>query len=254
MNAPPTGTDPLPGSAAWAENGRKTLALMMVDLVESVRLYEIDPDSTARRWRRFVHEVQTGILPAHAGSRMVRHTGDGLLLTFPDALAAVRCAFVLHEALGGYNAGRLPTESLLLRIGVHVDTVFVDELDAFGYGVNLVARLMALAGPAEAVTSTEVRDGVVPGVDAEFDDLGLCYLKHISKPVRAYRLARAGEAAPGVVAGTVRALPHARPARAAPDRGRVALRGTCRRSRGTRSSRPGRGQAHCRAVARRGCA
>ncbi|MFO1267673.1 MAG: adenylate/guanylate cyclase domain-containing protein [Rubrivivax sp.] len=185
---------------------------------------------------------------------MVRHTGDGLLLTFPDALAAVRCAFVLHEALGGYNAGRLPTESLLLRIGVHVDTVFVDELDAFGYGVNLVARLMALAGPAETVTSTEVRDGVVPGVDAEFDDLGLCYLKHISKPVRAYRLARAGEAAPGVVAGTVRALPHARPARAAPDRGRVALRGTCRRSRGTRSSRPGRGQAHCRAVARRGCA
>jgi len=189
-----------PGSEAWAGTQRTTVAILMADLVESVRLYEAEPESTARRWRRFVHQVMNEVLPAHAGGRMVRHLGDGMLITCEDAPSALRCAFLLHETLADYNAGHSVMQSMFLRIGLHVDTVLVDELDAFGYGVNLTARLLGLAGPAQTVASTEFRDRVVHGMDADFEDLGLCYLKHLEHPVRAYRVARAGDS--GMVAAS----------------------------------------------------
>lgn len=88
-----------------------------------------------------------------------------------------------------------------LRIGTHSADVIVDGRDIYGSGVNLAARLGTLAGPGEIVASTAVRDQLVAGLDAEVEDLGDWYLKHLNEPVRAYRLSPVGDhAVPAPVA------------------------------------------------------
>jgi TolB-like protein/tetratricopeptide (TPR) repeat protein len=81
---------------------------------------------------------------------------------------------------------------MLLRIGVQVSELIADQHDVYGHGVNLAARLAGLAGPGEIVVSAGVRDQLTPVLDAEIEDLGECYLKHIREPVRAYRLGPPG--------------------------------------------------------------
>lgn len=118
---------------------------------------------------------------------MTRHLGDGMLITVPSAAPALRAAFALVNALPRHNSGRPDAAALRVRVGLHVDDVVVDQLDIFGAGVNLTARVASLANPDDIVCTDELRDQSAPGVDADFEDLGLCYLKHVSRPVRAYR-------------------------------------------------------------------
>ena len=80
-----------------------------------------------------------------------------------------------------------------LRVGLHVGNVVVDQTDVFGAGVNLAARLASLAGPDQIVVSSDVREGLTDGLDAEITDMGECWLKHLDAPVRAFRLHRPGQ-------------------------------------------------------------
>jgi TolB-like protein len=80
-----------------------------------------------------------------------------------------------------------------VRIGVHVSPLIADERDVYGHGVNLAARLTTLAGPGEIVVSADVRDQLTPLLDADIEDLGECYLKHVQQPVRAFRVGAPGE-------------------------------------------------------------
>ena len=80
----------------------------------------------------------------------------------------------------------------MLRTGLEVSDVIVEENDVFGRGVNLAARLMGLAGPGEIVVSQHVRDGLTPSLDAAVEDLGDCYVRGIPQPVRAYRVGPPG--------------------------------------------------------------
>jgi hypothetical protein len=80
----------------------------------------------------------------------------------------------------------------MLRTGLEVSDVIVEDNDVFGRGVNLAARLMSLAGPGEIVVSQHVRDGLTPSLDADVEDLGDCYVKGIPQPVRAYRVGPPG--------------------------------------------------------------
>lgn len=186
--------DSTPRVEAWSQAclPRARRAIVVVDVVESVRLMQGREAEVIERWRRFVNEIRTQVLPAFEG-RLVKSLGDGLLLEFERVPVAVACAAELHRRVARYNDERSPEAAIRLRIGAHVAEVVIDELDIYGVGVNLAARLGSLAGPDETVVSAEVRDELVPGLDAEPADLGLCWLKHLDEPVRAYRL---GDAAP----------------------------------------------------------
>lgn len=173
--------------APWPALRRASRTVVVVDMVESVRLMEQDEDDTVRRWQAFVREVTQRLLPEGAG-RLVKSLGDGLMLEFESVPPAIQCALAMHHAAEHCNVGLPADRWMCLRMGAHVSDVIVDELDIYGSGVNLAARLATLARPGEAVVSVEVRDRLVPGLDADVDDLGLCHLKHVSKPVRAFRL------------------------------------------------------------------
>lgn len=179
----PTPPDPWP----LPELQRARRAIVVVDVVESVRLMQEDESGFIDRWRRFVHEVRSEVLPAHGG-RLVKSLGDGMLLEFASVPPAVAAALGLHDRIRGYNAGRDALTALCLRIGIHLADVVVDDLDIYGSGVNLASRLASLAGPGETVASADARELVLADFDADMEDLGDCYLKHLAAPVRAFRV------------------------------------------------------------------
>jgi len=176
----------------WPELPRARRTLVVVDVVESVRLMQAHEADVIHRWRRFVHEVQTQVLPPHGG-RLVKSLGDGLLMEFADVSLAIAAALDVQARLPAYNADRAPDAALYLRVGAHEADVVVDQLDVYGAGVNLAARLAGLAGPGEIVVSAGVRQQLTDGLDADFEDLGDCYLRNVEAPVRAYRVSCAGQ-------------------------------------------------------------
>lgn len=179
--------------AGRAELRRAKRVLVVVDVVESVRLMLAHEADVIERWRAFVEEVRASFLPSRDG-RLVKSLGDGLLLEFRSVADAVATAMRLQEWIAKYNTGHSAESLLSLRVGVHAAEVVIDELDVYGSGVNLAARLAALAAPGEVVVSPEVRDQLVPEVDAVVEDLGECYVKHVELPVHAYRLGPAASA------------------------------------------------------------
>jgi class 3 adenylate cyclase/tetratricopeptide (TPR) repeat protein len=184
-------TEPIDDDAAWPQLLRERRAIVVVDVVESVRLMQADEAGVIDRWRRFVNLVRTQLLPAHGG-RMVKSLGDGLLLEFATVPPATRAAIDVQAAIEQQNRGRPDAECMKLRIGVHLAEVSSDEHDIYGTGVNLAARLTTLAGPGEIVASAEARDALTDGLDALIEDLGDCYMKHIDQPVRAFRVGPPG--------------------------------------------------------------
>ena len=166
---------------------RQRRVIVFADLVESVRLMQRHEADVIDRWRRFAAQVREQMLPA-MGGRMVRTAGDGLLMAFGTAPAAAAAAHALHGAIDLYNADRQADDAMLLRIGIHVADVVLDEFEAYGSGVNLAARLTSLAQPGQTLVSAQTRDELVDGLHAQIDDLGVRYVKHIDEPIRAFRL------------------------------------------------------------------
>lgn len=175
------------GEKAWPELHRVRRAIVVVDVVESVRLMQAHEADFIDRWRRFVNEVRTQVLPQHGG-RLVKSLGDGMLLEFEKVPEAVSASLAMHRAIERDNEHDPVLPAVGLRIGVHLADVVVDELDLYGAGVNLAARIAALAGPAQIVLSADARDAIVPSLDGELDDMGECYLKHVDVPVRCFQL------------------------------------------------------------------
>lgn len=181
---------------------RRRRAVVFADLVESVSMFDRFEARVLARWRPFVDVARTELVPARGG-RMVRTAGDGLLIEAPDAGAAVRIGFALHEYFGRDNAGRPDDELMQLRVGIHVADVVIEDRDLQGAGVNLAARLTTLGQPGWTVLSEAARDGLVDELQAEFEDLGPRYVKGLREPVRAYA------AHPAPAGGRTRALPSA---------------------------------------------
>ncbi len=177
--------------ADWPLYRRAARTVVVVDVVESVRLMEQDEEDTVQRWQVFVGDVVNRLVPRYA-SRLVKSLGDGLMLEFEAVLPAIECAIAMQTAMSKANQGRAADRCMRLRIGVHVADVIVDQHDIYGSGVNLAARLTTLAGPGENVVSADVRDRLTPDLDADVEDLGDCHVKHLSRPVRAYRVGAAG--------------------------------------------------------------
>ena len=170
----------------WAKR-----AVLLVDVVESVRLIEEDETGAISRWLSFVEHVKTRVLPEWKG-RAVKSLGDGLLLDFDDVRAAAAAAFAIQQASQRGNQGLPPERQMHLRMGLEVSDVVVEADDVHGRGVNLAARLMSLANPGEIVVSAHARDELTADLDAQIEDLGDCYVRHVSQPVRAYRVGAPG--------------------------------------------------------------
>jgi adenylate cyclase len=172
--------------------GRSMKVLLVMDVVESVRIMEQDQDGFVQRWQQLVLQAEQQILPQHGG-RIVKSLGDGLMLEFANAQGGIKAAFALQDFSQQANARLPPQQQMHLRIGGHLASFVTDQHDIYGTDVNLTARFCTLAGPSEIVISAELRDQLVPALDADVDDMGECYLKHVEKPVHAYRAAAPGK-------------------------------------------------------------
>ncbi|MDB5750998.1 MAG: hypothetical protein JWP65_1419 [Ramlibacter sp.] len=184
------------GSAATEEATflalpQRQKVVLVMDLVESVRLMEANEVRVIDHWRGFVRHATGSVLPRRHG-RLVKSLGDGIMAEFDSAPEAVAAALDLHRHFDGPNVTLLPHERLYLRAGLNATHVFVDDIDIYGSGVNLAARVASLAGPGETMTTAEVRDSLTEGVDAVVEDMGECYLKHVVAPVRIFRIGSAG--------------------------------------------------------------
>lgn len=178
--------DPLPVTQ------KRVKALLVMDVTESVRLMEQDEEDFVRRWRDFVEQAEKR-LRLYDG-RLVRSFGDGLAIEFEDARSCVYAAFALQDLSRKCHEGQAEERHMHMRMGAHLTEFAGDAQDIYGSGVNLTARIITLAGPGEVVVTSEVRDRLTAGLDADVEDLGECHLKHIKEPVRAYRVSPVGHA------------------------------------------------------------
>jgi class 3 adenylate cyclase len=135
--------------AAWPDLLRVRRAIVVVDMVESVRLMREHEDEVIDRWRRFVAEVNDAVLPPRGG-RMVKSLGDGMLLEFKALPAALSAAIDIQQRLAVANAGRTADRQFWMRAAVHCADVAVETYDLLGSGVNLAARLATLACPGNS--------------------------------------------------------------------------------------------------------
>lgn len=173
----------------WFTSARRVVIL--VDVVESVRLIEHDEVGAVSRWLDIVNHTEKILLP-DGRNRKVKSTGDGMLLDVDDVRLALKIVFGIRAYCAEVNTGVPEAEQVHLRFGLEIGDLMVDAHDVYGHNVNVAARLAALAEPGEVIASAGVRDLITEGVDADIEDLGDCFLKHMRKPVRAYRLSPVG--------------------------------------------------------------
>jgi class 3 adenylate cyclase/TolB-like protein len=175
-----------PVTASAERMARRLRAMLFVDVVDSVRLIQQDQESTIQRWRNYVSEVTRDDVQQRQG-RMVKALGDGMLVEFESAIDAVECALSMQARIERSEAAFPPEQRIRLRMGIHLADVIIDDLDLYGDGVNLAARLRDLGGPQEIVISAAVRDQLIDGLDVTIEDLGERHLKGMQRPVRAFR-------------------------------------------------------------------
>ena len=167
---------------------RRLAAILAVDVAGYSRLMGADEESTLAALKAIRHELVDPAIADHKG-RIVKTTGDGLLVEFPSVVAAVRCAAELQRGMAERNA-ELPAEKrILFRIGINLGDIILDDGDIFGDGVNIAARLEALAEPGGICLAGAAHEQVRDKLDLAFDDIGEQRVKNIARPVRVYRVA-----------------------------------------------------------------
>jgi class 3 adenylate cyclase len=163
---------------------RRLAAILAADVVGYSRLMGLDEAGTARILRE--HRAALDALVAKHGGRIVKTTGDGLLIEFPSVVDAVECAVAMQALMAERNEGVAPDLRMLFRIGVNLGDVLVEGDDILGDGVNVAARLEGIAEPGGICISSSAYDQVRGKVGVEFADLGERNLKNIVRPVRVY--------------------------------------------------------------------
>jgi adenylate cyclase len=126
-------------------------------------------------------------IAGHRG-RIVKTTGDGLLVEFASVVDALRCATEVQAAMAESNAPLPPDRRIEFRIGIHQGDIVVEEGDIFGDGVNVAARLEGLAEPGGICVSARVQEDAAGKLDLAFDDIGEQSLKNIARRVQVYRV------------------------------------------------------------------
>jgi len=165
---------------------RRLAAILAADIVGYSRLMGEDETGTARAVREH-REAARPIVGDHDG-RIVKTTGDGLLLEFPSVVAAVECAIAIQKLMVERNAGKPEAKRIVYRIGVNLGDVLIEGDDILGDGVNIAARLEGHCEPGGVLISGTAYDHVRGKIDAHFVDLGDKDLKNVARPVRVYAL------------------------------------------------------------------
>jgi adenylate cyclase len=166
---------------------RRLAAILAADVAGYSRLMGEDEAGTLARLRFHRRELIDPKIGEHRG-RIVKTTGDGLLLEFPSVVEAVACAVAVQRGMEKRNAEAPEDQRIVFRIGINLGDVIVDEGDIHGDGVNVAARLEALAEPGGICVSGIVHDQVHGRVDCAFEDTGEQILKNIARPVRVYAI------------------------------------------------------------------
>ena len=170
-----------------AREHRRLAAIVLLDVVGYSRLMGLDEGGTLAALKANRRELIDPKTAEHDG-RIVKGTGDGLLLEFPSVVDAVRCAVDVQRGMVERNAGIAPDQRLEFRIGINVGDIIIDGDDIFGDGVNIAARLEGLADPGGICVSRVVRDQVLDKLSFTFEDLGAQQVKNIVRPVEVYRI------------------------------------------------------------------
>jgi len=166
---------------------RRLAAILAADVAGYSRLVGIDEEGTLAALRGLRRELIDPGIAGHHG-RIVKTTGDGLLAEFASVVDALRCAAAVQRAMAERNAATPADRRLEFRIGIHQGDIVVEDGDIFGDGVNVAARLEALADPGGICVSARVQEDAVGRLDLAFEDLGEQALKNIARPVRVYRV------------------------------------------------------------------
>ena len=184
---------------------RRLAAILAADVAGYSRLMGADEEGTLDRLKTLYRELVDPKLEEHRG-RLVKTTGDGLLVEFPSVVDAVRCAVELQCAMIDCNTGIPEDRRIVFRIGVNLGDVIIDDDDIYGDGVNIAARLEALAEPGGICISRAVRNQIRDKLPYAFEDMGEQIVKNIARPVRAY--AMSGAAVASTPLRAAQAQPH----------------------------------------------
>ncbi len=188
------------GEATKQPVERRLAAILAADVAGYSRLMGADEEGTHEQFKTHCRELVDPKIKEHRG-RIVKTTGDGMLVEFPSVVDAVRGAVEIQRGMVDRNAEISEDKRIAFRIGVNLGDVIIDSEDIFGDGVSIAARLEALTEPGGICISRVVRDQIRDKLPYPFQDMGERTVKNIARPVRAYSLSAAAVASlPPVVA------------------------------------------------------
>jgi adenylate cyclase len=182
---------------------RRLAAILAADVAGYSRLMGADEEGTLAALKAIRRDLFDLKIKEHRG-RIVKTTGDGVLVEFASVVDAVRCAVEVQRGMAERNADVPADKRIEFRVGINVGDIISDDNDIYGDGVNVAARLEALAEPGGICVSRVVRDQVRDKLDFTFDDKGEQQVKNIARPVRVYRV---GARASGPPAAETQAVP-----------------------------------------------
>jgi adenylate cyclase len=166
---------------------RRLAAIVASDVAGYSRLMGADEEGTLRQLKMHRKELVDPKITEHRG-RIVKTTGDGMLVEFVSFVDAVRCAVDIQRRMLERNAEVAPDRRIQFRVGINVGDIISDENDIYGDGVNVAARLEALAEPGGICVSRIVHEQVCDKLDFSFEDMGEQQVKNIARPVRTHRI------------------------------------------------------------------
>ena len=185
---------------------RRLAAVWAGDIAGYSRLMGVDEEGTLRQLKAHRKELVDPKITEHRG-RIVKTTGDGMLVEFVSVVDAVRCAVDIQRGMGERNASVPADKRIEFRIGINVGDIIIDGDDIFGDGVNVAARLEALADPGGIMVSSVVHDQVRDKLSFGFEDMGEQIVKNIARPIGVHRVSLAESAPPATLKATVAAEP-----------------------------------------------
>jgi adenylate cyclase len=166
---------------------RRLAAILAADVAGYSRLMGADEEGTLERLKALRREIIDPKIAEHHG-RLVKTTGDGMLVEFASVVDAVRCAVEVQRAMADQNVGVATDNRIEFRIGINLGDVIVEGDDLYGDGVNIAARIEALADAGGVFVSNTVHDHVRDRLPFVFEDLGEQQVKNIARPMRVYRV------------------------------------------------------------------
>jgi adenylate cyclase len=198
---------------------RRLAAVLAADVAGYSRLMGNDEEGTLARLKAVRKSLVDPAIAKHRG-RIVKTTGDGMLVEFASAVDAVRSAVEVQRSMAEQNTAVPQDTRIEFRIGIHVGDIIIDDNDIFGDGVNIAARLEAIAEPGGVCMSNDAYRQVRGKVDMACNDMGPQFLKNIAEPMQAWRVRLTGQTASAVQSGSTASEPQPLPL---PDKPSIAV-------------------------------